>query len=299
MARAGDKLRITAQLINIADGYNLWSETYDQGIGDILAIRSEVAQRVADALQIELGFGARQRIKQNPTDNLEAYQLYLKARYFAGKHSRDGLYKSIEYFRQAVGLDPNFALAYVGLAHDHIMAWDRLLAPKDAMPEARAAATRAVALDDTLAEAHTWLATVYWWYDWEAAAEAEFKRGVALDRQSAIAHEFYGWYLQTMGRLDEDLVEARRMLELDPLAMDINFNAGTGFYNARRYDQAIDHLRRILDTDPFYWPAHLWLGRAHALKGEFSEALAELKRARQWEERYCQTIGRGSLPCWS
>jgi len=284
VSKVGNKLRITAQLINVADGYHLWSEDYDRDMQDIFAIRSDVAQRVGDALRIQLGVSGRQQIAKNPTDNLQAYQLYLKGNFESGMGTKDAQQKALDYFQQAIAIDPNYALAYVGLSLVYQVLDDWYAAPRELMPKAREAAAKALALDDSLGEAHIQMATVHFWYDWDwPAAEREFRRGLELNPSYAFGHALYGWYLVVMGRPEEGIAESERALELDPLSPGINGLAGLMLDWARRYDQAIEHLRAWIDFEPSDWLSHRNLGLAYQQMGNLSGAIAEFERATQLE----------------
>jgi adenylate cyclase len=291
VSRVGDKLRITAQLINVADGYHLWSEDYDRQMRDIFAIRSDVAQRVAEALKIQLGVGTRQRITMHPTENLEAYQLYLKGRFYAGTLTKDGLQKGLDYFQQAIAIDPKFALAYVGISYYYQVIVDWYAPPREVMPKAIEAAAKALALDDTLAEAHIEMASARFWYDWDwAAAEQEFRRAIALNPNYATGHAYYGWYLIAMGRADQAIAENERALKLDPLSPEVNALLGQTLVWAGRYDAAIQHLRSWIDLGPDDWWSHLILGRAYQQTHNLPAALPEFERATQLEAANPETF---------
>ena len=282
VAKAGNRVRITVQLISTADGYHLWSDSYDRDLQDIFAIRSQVAQTVAKALQVTLAADERQRLEQRPTQDLEAYQLYLKGRYFVNRYTEDGMKKGLAYLQQAIARDPGYALAYLGLAHYYDVVNDWFLAPKDAMPKMRAAAEKALEIDPSLSEAHIWLATVAWMYDWNwSAAEEEYERALALDANSAVAHQYYGMYLSTIGSAREGIAQARRAVEIDPLSPEANTFLGGGFYFARRYAEAIAQFRETLEMEPSYSFARYWLGRAYVQNGELERGIAALGRAKE------------------
>ncbi|MBI3768716.1 MAG: tetratricopeptide repeat protein [Deltaproteobacteria bacterium] len=281
VAKSGNQVRITAQLINVADGYHLWSDSYDRELQDIFAIRSQVAQTVAKALQVTLDAGERQRLDQKPTEDLEAYQLYLKGRHAAATLADWGT--AMRYLQQAIARDPGYALAYLGLAYYYGLIVDYPMSGSEALPREREAAEKALQLDPSLAEAHTDLGLVHWWYDRDyAAARREFQTALAMQPDLALAYELNGWHLVAAGQLDEGLAASRRAVELDPLSPETNTWLGINLYLARRYDQAIKQLRTAITTDPDYWYAHLWLGRAYARTSKFSEAIAELHTAQQF-----------------
>jgi len=275
VAKAGNQVRITAQLINAADGYHLWSESYDRELQDIFALRSQVAQTVAQALQVALVPGERQKLEQRPTDNVEAYQLYLKGRQAAGTYTQWDV--AIRYLRQAIALDQNYALAYLGLAYYYVSSVDGFMPGGEALPRAREAAQKALQLDPSLAEAHTWLGVVHWWFDRDyPAARREFASALAMQPELASAHEFYGWYLVAAGQVDEGLAESRRAVELDPLSSEANAYLGANLYLVRRYDEAIRQLRATLAADPDYFYATIWLGRAQVQVGKLPAAIVAL-----------------------
>jgi tetratricopeptide (TPR) repeat protein len=293
VSKAGNQLRITTQLINIADGYHLWSEDYDREMQDIFAVRTDVAQRVADALQVELGVETQRRIKRNPTDNLAAYELYLKGRFYTIKWTKEGLRKGAEYFGQAIAIDPNYALAYNGLANNYIIAADYTVPAKTAMLKAKEAARRALAIDDTLAEAHAFLAVAYLWFDWDwPAGEREFKRAIELDPNSAVVREMYGaYYLAAMGHTDQAIAECERARQIDPLSLEANTLLGLSLIFARRYDEALEQLRKTVDMEPNFWPAHHYLGLVYAEAGKFQEAISEFQTARRLEGSILEIVG--------
>src|SRR5437763_904131 len=211
VAKAGNKLRITAQLIQASDGNHEWSDTYDRETQDIFAVRSEVAQQVAETLQIRLLGEEKKHLDQKPTENIEAYNLYRQGRYYADKFSQDGFKKAIGFYQQASEKDPRFALAYAGMADTYVLAADFYIPPREAFSKAKEAALKAIEVDETLAEAHASLGFVHFHYDWDwAAAEKQFKRALALNPQSAQAHTLYTEYLAGMGRFNEAYDQGRR-----------------------------------------------------------------------------------------
>jgi TolB-like protein/tetratricopeptide (TPR) repeat protein len=298
VAKAGNQVRITAQLINVADGYHLWSDSYDRELRDIFAIRSQVAQTVAKALQVTLGAGERQRLDQKPTEDMEAYQLYLKGRHAVGTFTPEGWRSGLEYLRQAIARDPSYALAHLGLAYYYWGAQDGWLSGSESLPRLRESAGKALELDPSLAEAHSYLGIVHWSYDRDyAAARRELNTALAMQPELAFGHQLLGWYLVAMGHVDEGLAASRRAVELDPLSPETNTWFGMNLYIARRYDQAITQLRTTIARHPDYAYAHLWLGRAYARTGRFPEAIATLENAhRRWEgsegSEYEAALGR-------
>jgi len=280
VSKVGNRVRITAQLINTADGYHVWSDSYDRELQDLFAIRSQVAQTVAQALQVTLAAGERQKLEQKPTEDVEAYQLYLKGRYVAATLTDWGT--AMRYFQQAIARDPRYALAYLGLAYYYWSATETLMAAGESMPRAREAAEKALTLDPSLAEAHVWLGCAHWWFERDyAAARREFQTALTMQPELASAHEIYGWYLVPMGQVEEGLAASRRAVELDPLSPETNTVLGSNLYYARRYDEAIKQLRTTIAIDPDYWWAHQWLGQTYARLGKFPQAIAELREAQR------------------
>jgi TolB-like protein/Tfp pilus assembly protein PilF len=290
--KAGNRLKITAQLVNVADGYHLWSETYERELEDVFAVQEEISRAIVDALEIKLGGAGDTPLVKRPTAETEAYNLYLKGRYFWNTRTEEGLRKGIEYFRQAIERDTNYALAYAGLADSYVsMAGRSYLPPKEAYPKAKAAARKALEIDDTLAEAHTSLAMISSTYDWDwGAAERGFKRAIELDPSYAPAHQGYGGYLAAWGRPKEGIAELRRALELDRLSLNINTGLGVHLYHAGQYDQAIQQARRALELDPNFASGHVLLGRAYLEKSMNREAVAEFEKAVEVSEGHPEML---------
>jgi adenylate cyclase len=282
VAKAGNKLRITAKLIQASDGNHLWSDTYDRELQDIFAVRSEVAQHVAATLKVRLLGEEKKRLDQKPTENLEAYNLYLRGRYFWNKRTPDGIKQAIEQFQQSVERDPSFALGYAGLADSYIaLTFYNFAAPHDTMPKARESALKAVALDNTAAEPHASLGNILVNYDWNwSAAEKAFKRSIELKPDYATAHEWYAiHYLIGTGRLEEAIQEMKKALELEPASLIMNTFMGATLYYAGRYDEAIDQCRRTIEMDPNFAVAHWHLGLAYEQQQNFDAAIEEFKKA--------------------
>jgi serine/threonine-protein kinase len=280
VVQRGDNLTISTELVDTRDNSHLWGEQYNRRLADLLSLQEEIAKQIAAGLRLRLTGEQQKLLAKRPTENPEAYQLYLKGRYYASKLTKEGLEKGIEYFNQAIATDPSYALAYGGVAYDYSMANEWTLSPRDAMPKAKEAAKKALELDDTLAEAHASLAAVHVWYDWDwAAAESEFKRSIELKPNYAQAHEVYGWYLVAIGRTNEGIAESERAVDLDPVSPETNAFLGWAIWFAHRYGQAIEQLRKTTDLDPNYSWAHELLGLGYEQQGQFPEAIAELQKA--------------------
>jgi serine/threonine-protein kinase len=274
---ADNRLRITAQLINAADGYHLWSERYDRQMEDVFAIQDEITLAIVNKLKVTLLGGEREALVKRSTEDVEAYNLYLKGRYFWNKRTETGYLKSLEYYRHAIDKDPAYAAAHAGIADSYdLLGWYGYFAPEEAFPRARAAADKARELDPTLAEAHASLGWINANYDWNwAAAEREYKRSLELNPSYATAHQWYSEFLTYMGRHDESIAEGRKAQELDPLSIIINNDVGQVYYFARRYDEAIAQLRKTLEMDPDFAVAHFLLGLCLAQKSLHDEAIEE------------------------
>ena len=282
--KAGKRLRIMAQLIDVADGYHLWSERYDREMGDVFAIQDEISLEIINKMKIGLGVKEKSLLTRRYTDDLEAYNLYLKGRYHLNKRTEEGLQRAYEYFNQTMEKNPSYSLAYAGIADYYtLLGWFRYLHPKDAFPKAKAAAEKALEMDETLAEAHTSLAWVKTNYDWDwLAAEREYRRAIELKPSYATAHQWYSNYLGAMGRHDESIAEAKQAQQLDPLSLYITFNLGNMFYLARQYDQAIEECQKTLEMDPNFIVAHIFLPLPYSQKGKYKEAMAALKKAKDF-----------------
>lgn len=279
MVQHGDSLSISAELVDVHNNSHLWGEQYNRKLSDILAVQAELSREISEKLRLQLSGEQQKQLTKRYTDDTEAYQLYLKGRYYWNKRTPQGIEKAIEYFQQAVEKDPSFALAYVGLADCYVVpAYP--LPPKEKMPKAKAAAMRALQLDEMLAEAHTTLARVLAVYEWDwTGAEKEFKRAVELNPRYAVAHQWYGGCFDAMGRHDEAIAERKRAQELDPLSLIMNFELGIAFYFARNYDQAIEQFQKPLEMDPSFPPAYEFLPAAYEQKGMYDQAIAAFQKA--------------------
>jgi TolB-like protein/tetratricopeptide (TPR) repeat protein len=281
--KANDRIRVNVQLINALTDTHLWAETFDRKLTDIFAVESEIAKTITDTLQAKLSGSEQHAIAARPTENTEAHQLYLKGRFFWNKRTAIDLKKSIDYFEQAIAADPNYALAYAGIADACVwLPGYTAGTPRDCYPKAKAAATKALQLDDTLAEAHTTLALAIWLYDFDASqAIGEFQRAIELNPNYAIAHQQYGNNtLSALGQFDDAVLEGKRAVELDPLSLVINTDVGSDYYYARRYDEAIAQLHKTLEMDPGFYIAHLVLGQILDAKGARDAAIVECEKAR-------------------
>ncbi|MFN2578640.1 MAG: winged helix-turn-helix domain-containing tetratricopeptide repeat protein [Pyrinomonadaceae bacterium] len=273
--RAGDRVRVTVQLVSARDGTQLWAGKFDEKFTDIFSVEDAISDQLATALTLNLTGTERQNLAKHYTEDSEAFQLYLKGRYYWSKRTPDQIKKGIEFFEQAVKKDPKFALAYAGLADSYAISSSGL-PPEKRFPLAKAAALKALELDDSLAEAHTSLALVQYKFDWDwAASEASFKRALDINPHYETARHWYGEMLALMGRFDEGLAELRRAQEMDPSSVATKADTGATLYRARRYDEAIGECRNAIEMDPNLWIPHRFLSWAYEQKGMQDQAVAE------------------------
>ena len=286
----GDDLTIDVELDDVRNGKQLWGERYNRKLADLLAVQNEIAREVSQRLRSQLSVEDQQKLTKGSTDNPEAYQLYLKGKYYTNKLSKDGFGKGIGYFNQAIALDPNYGLAYSGLAYNYINQDDWFMPPNEAGPKARDAARKALAIDESDAGAHLSLAIETHWYEWNwAAAESEFKRAIELNPNNSEALGYYSWFLAPMGRKDEALAQAKRSQQADPLSTMANLFVGSVLVFNRQWDPAIGQLRSAIELDPTFWFDHCFLGRAYEPKGRLPEAIAEFQRALELEKDNAET----------
>jgi TolB-like protein/Tfp pilus assembly protein PilF len=277
-----DALNVQVDLVDAVTGAQIWGAGYDRNIADLVAVKQAIAQEITAKLKLKLSSEEQRLLVKRDSTNAEAYQFYLRGRYFWNKRTSDGIKQAIEYFQQSVERDPNFALGYVGLADSYIgLTFYNFAAPHETMPKAKESAIKALALDNTLAEAHTSLAHVLMNYDWNwSEAEKEFKRSIELKPDYATAHEWYAiHYLTATGRLEEAVQEMKKALELDPASLVMNTFMGATLYYAGRYDEAIDQCRRTIQMDPNFAVAHWHLGLAYEQKQILDAATEEFKKA--------------------
>jgi len=281
--RSGERVRITAQLIQVPDEKHLWAQSYEGDLQDTLALQNSVARAIAQQIQVTLNPQEDAALKKSSPVNAEAYEAYLRGRYFWNKRTRDGLVRATDYFNRAIATDPDYARAYSGLADSYALSGDweyGILSPQDAFPKAKAAATRALTLDDNLSEAHTSLAFFEDLYAWDwASAEKEYNRALALNPGYATAHHWYAWHLIVMGRNDEGIAELRKAESLDPLSLIISADLADALCVAHRYDESVQQSQKTIEMDPHFAVAHYELGQALEQKHRHDEAIAEFRRA--------------------
>lgn len=280
----GDNLIISVELTDVRENKQLWGQQYEQKITDLLYMERNIAKAISANLRLKLSGAEQSRMSNHYTENPAAYQLYLKGRFYWNKRTGESLKKSIEYFNQAIEIDPRDALSYAGLADAFVLIPNYSAgSPQEFYPKAKAAARKALELDETLAEAHTSLAQALFAYDWNfAESTREFKRAIELNPNYATARHWYAnSVLLAMGQFDEAIGEGKRAQELDPLSLIINADLGADYFYARQYDRSIEQLQKTLEMDQGFYTAHYFLGMAYAMKGAFPEAIAQYRRAQQ------------------
>jgi serine/threonine protein kinase/tetratricopeptide (TPR) repeat protein len=285
VAQRGDDLTIDVELDDVRNGKQLWGEQYHRKLADLLAVQSDIAKEVSQRLRSQLSLEAQKDLTKGSTANPEAYRLYLKGKYHTYKLTKEGFDTGIDYFNQAIAIDPNYALAYSGLAFNYINQEDWHLPPNEGVPKAKEAAKHALAIDDSDAGAHLVLAIAAYWYDWDwAAAEREFRRSIELNPNSSDAYWYYGWFLASMRRNDQAIAEVKRSQQIDPLTVFPTAGVGTLYLFTRQWDPAIEQLHHAIAIDPNFWFSYSFLGRAYEQKGKLPEAIAQFQRAVELEK---------------
>ena len=280
VAQRGDNLRVNVELDDVRDGKQRWGQQYNRKLDDLLAVQNDIAHEVSQRLGAHPSPETGQRMAKGSTGNPEAYQLYLKGKYYTNKLTRDGLAKGIDYFNQAIAIDPNYGLAYNGLAYNYINQDGWYLPPREAGPKAKQAAEKALAIDPNDGDAHLALAIESQWYEWNwPVAERQFKRAIELNPNEPEPHGYYSWFLAPMGRGAEALTEARRAQQAAPLTSLGNFFVASILVFTQQWDPAMKQLKSDIELDPNFWFDHCYLGRTYEAKGQMVEAIAEFQRA--------------------
>jgi eukaryotic-like serine/threonine-protein kinase len=291
--REGDRVRITAQLIQGPSDTHLWAKSYERDLRDSLRLQDEVAQAIVDEIQLKLTPQEQAHFAHNDSVDPEAHEDYLRGLFHLNLRNGPDERQAIELFQSAIKKDPSYAAAYAALADSYrALIFNSNVAPADVAPLSMSAARRALELDDRLAEAHICLASGLVDYDWDwKGAEKEYQTALQLNPNSALAHSTYAHFLRQEGKLEESIREGRRGIELDPVSAPANFMVSQSLYEARRYDEAISQLHKSLDLEPRFWPAHVYLGKTLAEQGQFPEALEELKTAGNFTAEPLATMG--------
>jgi TolB-like protein/Tfp pilus assembly protein PilF len=290
--RLGERLIIRSELVKVSDGSQLWGEQYNRSPADILAVQEEIAKAITESLKFKLTGNDQISFSKQSTHNPEAYNLYLRGRYFWNKYSKDWVLKAIELFKQAIVIDSNYALAYCGLADAYFRLSNVHLPPKEVLPKAKEAALRAIEIDENLGEAHSSLGLikVYYDHDWNGA-EVEFRRALRLNPDLVSAHQRFGSYLSFMGRFEESIRHYQTALDLDPFSLQLNMNLASTYYLRGEYDRAIHHLTRASELEPNYMPTHFVLGCTYIQQGRLEDAIAEFQTIYKLDEEAYLSLG--------
>ena len=282
LKQVGDQIVVSVSLDDASDSHHIWGAQYDRKLSDLLSVQREIARDITGNLRLKLSGTDESRVTKHYTEDPGAYQLYLKGRFYWNKRTGEALKKSIEYFNQAIDKDPNYALAYAGLADAYVLFPPFSAgSPQESFPKAKAAARKALEIDDRLAEAHTSLAFAIFLWDWNLSeSEREFQKALELNPNYATAHHWRGTLLRTTGQFDEAIAEEQRALKLDPLSLIINSDLGQIYLWAGQYEKAIEQLRKTIEMDQNFYYAHVTLGMAYESKGNYQDALAEYQKAR-------------------
>jgi DNA-binding winged helix-turn-helix (wHTH) protein/tetratricopeptide (TPR) repeat protein len=290
--RLEEKLIIRSELVRVSDGSQLWGEQYCRDPSDILAIQEEIAKAITESLKFELTRNERISLSKQSTHNVEAYNLYLRGRYFWNKYNKDRVLKAIELFKQAIAVDSNYALAYCGLADAYFRLSNVHFAPREALPKAKEAALRAIEIDENLADAHSSLGLIKVYYDHDFnGAESEFRKALKFNPDLVSAHQRFGSYLTFMGRFEESLRHYEAALELDPFSLQINMNLATTYFLRGEYDRAIKHLLKTCELEPDYMPTHFVLGCTYIQQGRLQEAIEEFQCIYKLDEEAYLALG--------
>lgn len=277
----GDRVRINTELIQASTDTSLWSEQYDRDLRDKMVLQNEVARDIAREIHLKLTPQEEDNLRRTRQVDRDAYQAYLKGRYYVGRVTKDDLERAISYFHKSISIDPTYALSYDGIASYYLTADEYFLSPHEAVPPAKEAAARAEQLDDTAAEPHNSMGLIHYWHDWDwAAAEKEFRRAIEINNYP-IAHSYLGWTLATQGRFDQAYLEMKRAQELDPLSPETNAYVGWMLYFMGRNDEALGQLNRTAAMDPNFWLPHMYLGHVYEKKGMPAKAIEEFEKARR------------------
>ena len=280
--RESDKIRVSVQLVSVRDGVTLWAAKFDERVTDIFAIQDSIADQVVRALAIQLSRDEQRQIKKNYTQNSDAFQFFIKGRYFWNQRTTEGLRKALDYAQQALTEDPTYAAAYIGLADSYSLlgAQHNVLPPHDSFPKARAAAKQALEIDPMLAEAYASLGFIMFAYEWDwLAAEQTHRKAIDLKPNYPTAHHWYGELLTTLGRFEEAYVELKIAQELDPLSLAINVDLAAAYFYARNYNRSERQLLNLLELNSQFVRAHVVLGKVHVQRNEFAQAIEVLRRA--------------------
>ncbi|HZE72928.1 MAG TPA: protein kinase [Pyrinomonadaceae bacterium] len=284
VVQRGQDLSLFVELIDVDLDKVVWSQQYNRKQTELVSLQTEIARDVSSKLKSTMSGSDEAKVMKTYTTNPEAYQLYLKGNYYRTKYTNEGYKKGIEFYRKAIELDPNYALAYIGIAGAYLTSSDWYLPPTDAMPKMKAAALKALELDNTLADAHTYLGANANWYEWDwSTGERELELAIELDPANAEAHHQYGFYFAMMGRTNQAVSEMEKAQQLAPLDINLNSDLAAAYLYTGEFERAIDRARSTIEIDPNYWLSHVLLGIAYERKGQFTDAVTELEKAHSLE----------------
>ena len=294
--KSGERIRVTVQLVRTSDGSPLAGGQFDEKYTDIFSVEDRISEQVVRALLPSLTGTEKNKLAKHYTEDTEAYQAYIKGRYYWNKRNVEGVQKAISYFEDAIVQDPKFALAYAGLADSYTtLGIIGQLEPRELMPKARSAALKAIELDDGLAQPHASLGYVKHRFEWDwAGAESEFKHAIELNDDYATAHQWYGWYLISLGNISDAQAQFRRAEQLEPLSLYTNLTAGAPYFYSGQYDKAAEKYKKVTEMDSSFFLGHLWLGRTYLGMGRYEEAISELQlsvKLRGWNESSAPVMG--------
>jgi TolB-like protein/Tfp pilus assembly protein PilF len=274
-----DRLIIRAELVDVTNGYQIWGEQYHRHLSDVLELQHEISETICTRLRARLTREEKEQLGKRYTENTDAYRLYLKGRYYWNQYAQAGLKKALTYFQEAIDIDPTYALAYAGLADTYYRLSCVYAPTRDAMPKARAAAMKALDIDETLSEAHASLGLIKMFYEWDwPGAKEEFERAIELNPNNALAHQRFGLYFDLLGRADEAIRESKAALKIDPLSLQISQSLALAFFLARDYQSALDEIQKPIEMDSNYHPAVYLLGRIYEQDDQIGKAIAAFKR---------------------
>lgn len=288
----GKKLVIRSELVKVSDGSQIWGQQFERTSSDLLAVQDEIAKAIVESLRLKLTLQQEKRLTKRYTDNIEAYNLYLRGRYFWTRYTKEWVLKAIDAFTQAIEIDASYALAYTGIADAYFRLSNIHLPPNEVMPKAKEAALKAVGIDNDLAEAHSslGLVRVYYDHDW-SAAEREFKRCLELNPDLVLGHQRYASYLTFIGRFQQSREHYEHALRLDPFSLQLNMNLATNYYLTEQYELAINQLEKTLDLEPNYMPTHFVLGCTYVQQGELNKAIEEFQLIYKLDEEAYMALG--------
>ena len=285
VVQRGDDLMVSAELIDVGENRVLWGQQYNGKLADALTLQQEISKAISERLRLRLSGAEEQLVSRSYTDKSEAYQLYLKGLYQNAKYTEEGFRKSIEYYEEAIGKEPNYALAWSAMANSYLVLWYfGHLAPAESVPKWKAAINRALEIDQTLAEAHASLARLKLYYEWDfPGAERQFRQALELNPNSVEAHGQYGNLLAVMGRTDEALAEGRRAVELDPLSLTTNHTVGWLYWTVGEFDRMGEQGRKLIELEPNFHGGHWLIGNEAIARGRYEQATAEIEKAVELE----------------